>query len=98
MERLKIKTKLFNGIIWDRVPKSSYIGRDILEPGLFGAVANFKMGASALLEIFVTFIMNVGKFTENGWQLIEKQRLYSAECKELDSSKKTGRKLRGTRK
>lgn len=39
-------------MVWQRIPKEVYVGREILEMGLYDAVAHFNMGTSAVLKLF----------------------------------------------
>ena len=42
----------FNSLIWERAPKYRYYGFDKLEFAVYDAVANFKNGRQACLNIF----------------------------------------------
>ena len=56
------QNKVFNKMIWDRVPKATYVGRDVFELGVYDAVGSFNMGASSSLEILRKAEMDPGNF------------------------------------
>ena len=39
----------FHSVLWDRVPKATYVGKDVFEVGVFDAVLQFNEGYSAIL-------------------------------------------------
>ena len=41
-----------NGTIWSRVPQEVFVGRDILEFGLYDAISQFNMGSEAVLLLY----------------------------------------------
>ena len=41
----------FDRMIWDRIPKTTFVGKEVFELGVFDAVANFNMGTEAVKEI-----------------------------------------------
>ena len=88
----------FNRMIWDRVPKSRYVGKDTFDLGVHDAVANFNMGAAASIEILKVLNITPGIFTEKNCNDIDNSRIYSGEYKEKDSSKLSRKKLRSKRK
>ena len=51
-------------MVWQRIPKEVYVGREILEMGLYDAVAHFNMGTSAVLKLFDALGIPPGKFTD----------------------------------
>ena len=40
-----------NGMIWNRLPKSVFVGANVLKLGIYDAVAHFNIGATATTEI-----------------------------------------------
>ena len=48
----QIQFETFNGMIWNSVPKHTYVGQQNFETGVFDAVAHFKIGTLQLLRIF----------------------------------------------
>ena len=45
------RNESFNGMIWNRVPKTNHVDIDILTLGVYDAIAHFNDGAIASLEI-----------------------------------------------
>jgi hypothetical protein len=41
-----------NGIIWNRLLKSIFVGADVLEFGAYDAVAHFNIGSKAATKMF----------------------------------------------
>ena len=41
----------FNEMIWNRVPKGTHIGLDVLSVGVYDAIAHFIIGEKAALDI-----------------------------------------------
>ena len=39
-------------MIWNRIPKNIFVGFDVLQFGVYDAVAHFNIGAEAAVEIF----------------------------------------------
>ena len=42
------QNEAFNGMVWNRIPKSTYVGADQFNLGVFDAVANFNIGRKSL--------------------------------------------------
>ena len=92
------QNECLNGMIWQRVPKEVYVGRDILELGMYDAIAHFNMGSKTVLKLFELLDIAPGKYTEEGCKLSDKDRVRGAEYKERDASKKRRKVLRGRKK
>ena len=60
-----------NGMIWQRVPKEVYVGRETLELGLYDAVAHFNIGAVTVIRILQALNIPPGKYTEEGCKLLD---------------------------
>jgi hypothetical protein len=88
----------FNGMVWQRVPKEVYVGRDLIEFGLYDAVAHFNEGSRTVLKLYDSLKIPPGKYTEVGCRVLDDERIYGAEYKEMDKSKKRRKVLRGQRK
>ena len=88
----------FNKMIWDRIPKATYVGKDLFELGVYDAVGSFNMGASSSLEVLRKTKIDPGKYTTAGCEKIDQSRLYRSEYKAKDLSKVARKKLRGKRK
>ena len=58
-------------MIWQRVLKEVYVGRETLELGLYDAVAHFNIGAVTVIRIFQALNIPPGKYTEEGCKLLD---------------------------
>ena len=85
-------------MVWQRTPKEVYVGREILDMGLYDAVANFNMGASAVLKLFDALGIPPGKFTEAGCQQLDQTRVHQAQRKSQRDTKRRRKVLRGQKK
>ena len=54
-----------NNVIWKRVPKDIYVGREVLEMGVASAVINYNQGLNGICNVYNELSMEVGKFTES---------------------------------
>lgn len=43
--------KNFNGLVWRKIPKEVYDGKDMLELGFFDAVSHFNIGSQSVLQL-----------------------------------------------
>ena len=76
-----------NSMIWERVPKITYCGRDKLEFAVYDAVVNFNDGRQGSVDIFRVINIKPGHYTTV--MCYNKRRLYSANYKAKDTSKKS---------
>ena len=79
-------------------PKEVYVGREILEMGLYDAVAYSNMGTSAVLKLFDALGIPPGTFTAAGCQQQDQTRVHLAERKSQGDTKRRRKVLRGERK
>ena len=87
-----------NGMIWQRVPKEVYVGRETLELGLYDAVSHFNIGAVTVIKLFQGLNIPPGKYTEEGCKLQDQLRVDGAEYKNKASTKKRRKVIRGLKK
>lgn len=87
-----------NGMVWQRVPKEVYVGREILEMGLYDAVAHFNIGCSVVLKLFDALGIPSGRFTETGCKQEDQARVHLSQRKSLDNTKNRRKVLRGLKK
>jgi hypothetical protein len=45
------QNKSLNGMIWIRLPKSIFVGGNVLQLGMYDTVAHFNMGSRASVDI-----------------------------------------------
>ena len=53
----------FNGMIWNRVPKCTHVGLNVLSVGVYDAIAHYNYGEKATLDIFKEMNVEPGLFT-----------------------------------
>ena len=49
-------------MIQDRIPKSTFVGKEVFELGIFDAVANFNMGNEVEKEVQRKLVVQPGTF------------------------------------
>ena len=70
-----------NDMIWERVPKEVFVGRDILEFGMYDAIAHFNMGSQTVILVYEALGIESGKYTREGCKFINAKRIEKAEEK-----------------
>jgi len=65
----------FHGMIWNRIPKTCHVGRNVFELGVYDAVSHFNIGSKAALEIFKEVGVSPGKYALKGSSLINMKRV-----------------------
>ena len=65
----------FNGKIWDRLPKTTYVSLSTLKFGVYDAVGNFNIGMKSSIMIYEKLNMVPGIHTIRGANEINKLRL-----------------------
>ena len=87
-----------NGMVWQRVPKEVYVGRETLELGLYDAVAHFNIGSATAIKLFNALGINPGKYTEESCRLQDQLRVHAAQYKNQASAKTRRKVIRGLKK
>ena len=85
-------------IVWQRVPKEVFVGKHVLEFGLFDAVSHFNMGAETVSQLYEALEIPAGKYTEDGCQFLDAERSYMAVYKDQEHNKMRRKVLRGKKK
>ena len=85
-------------MIWNRLPKSVFVGADVLEFGAYDAVAHFNIGSRAATKIFNELGLVPGQFFENGFRQADKTRIMKAEHRNTPEVKKRRKILSGQKK
>ena len=88
----------FNGMIWNRVPKTTYVGFEQLKMGVFDAVATFNIGHKAIIKLFEALGMKPGKHTIAGCHKLNNQRIINAGRQNKKATKTRSCILRKKRK
>ena len=92
------QNEALNGMIWQCVSKEVYVGREILQMGLYDAVAYFNIGRSAVLKLFHALGIRPGKVTETSCRQMDHGCVLMAQRKSQCDTKKRRKVLRGLRK
>jgi hypothetical protein len=82
----------FNGMIWDRIPKQTFVSLTQLEIGVYDAVANFNIGAKASIDILKQLDMEPGFHMIAGCKASNDERLRKAEIR-MNPDKKLRRQI-----
>ena len=88
------RNESFNAMIWERIPKSTYVSLTQLQLGVYDAVANFNIGRKASVLIYEKLGMIPGTYTLKGCSNLNKKRLFNAKYKANEHNKKRRKKLR----
>lgn len=83
----------FNATIWQRLPKTIFVGLDTLRLGVADAVISFNEGAVGKCNVLKRLQINPGKFMVLGLKRIDTERIRKAE-KEVNEENKKRRVLR----
>ena len=60
-----------NGMIWNRIPKEVFVGRNLLEFGMFDAISHFNIGSKTIIQLFAQLNIPIGKYTEEGCRYMD---------------------------
>lgn len=86
-----------NGLIWNRIPKTVFVGTNGFQLGVYDAVAHFNIGAKATIKVLRTLGISPGAFCLAGVQQADNLRVKKSIYK-ADNKNKTRKVLRGKRK
>ena len=86
------QNKSFNGTVWNRLQKTTYIGYHQFSLGVYDAVAVFNNGRKASIDIYENMNMRPRFFTRQGCRKQNRKRLYFAEYQNNESAKKRRKK------
>ena len=96
--KIQNQNESINGMIWNRIPKNIFVGFDVLEFGVYDAVAHFNIGAEAAVNIFKEVNLDPGEYFLKGMRKINKERIAKADFKGKEVNKKKRKMLRGLKK
>ena len=85
-------------MIWNRIPKNIFVGLDVLEFGVYDAVAHFNIGAEAAVSIFKELNLDPGKYFLKGMRKINNEQIAKADFKAKEVNKKQRKNMRGLKK
>ena len=88
----------FNAMIWERAPKSKYCGIDKIKLCVYDAIGAFNYGSKSSLDIYTLLSIKPGFFTTKLCCELNLKRKYNSGYKNLDSSKRKRKIIRGDKK
>lgn len=83
----------FNSTIWQRIPKTVFVGLETLKLGVTDAVICFNDGSNAKCNVLERLGIKPGKFMIDGLEKYDAQRIRKAEIEAQEQNKKK-RKIR----
>ena len=92
------QNECLNGMIWERVPKGTFVGSDVLQLGMYDAVANFNIGCRASIKTLDKLGISPGQYCQVECHQRDNLRVNKANYKEQDGIKKRRKLLRGRKK
>ena len=89
----------FNAMIWERVPKITYVSKEKLDLAVYDAAVNFNDGRDGTIKIKIFRKLNVnpGHYTSRCF-VLNKRRIYAARYKWKDTTKKRRKIIRAQKK
>ena len=88
----------FNAMIWNRIPKGTYVGLKQFEVGVYDAVCNFNDGRQASLEILKKANVEQGYYTTSAFVSFNIKRKRSAVYHHNSAVQKARKIIRAQRK
>ena len=88
----------YNAMIWERVPKTTYVGIDKLEFATYDAAANFNDGRQATIDMYKQMGLDPGRYTSLGCITLNRLRKSNANYKVLEATKKARKIIRAHKK
>ena len=70
------QNEVLNGMIWNRIPKEVFVGRNLLEFGMFDAISHFNIGSKTIIQLFAQLNIPIGKYTEEGCRYMDLHCVY----------------------
>ena len=90
----------FHHPIWDRCPKTVFVGRDRLQIAVDDASIVFNDGEMGRLDVFRNLNLSIGVHQVSGFQTLDKKRITAAniQCQESSKVKRVQRSLAAAQK
>ena len=82
-------------MVWNRIPKSTCLGADQVNMGVYLALAHFNIGSKAILEVLERFGCRGGMYTAQGCRKSKIKRPSNAERKQRKEAIERRHHLRG---
>ena len=83
------QNEAFNGMIWQRIPKSTFVGANSFKLGVYDAVAHFNIGGKATVKVLEALDMKPGALSCVGASRADYRRVSKANYKEKESTSKS---------
>jgi hypothetical protein len=74
-------------MIWERLPKQTFAGSDVLQLGVHDAIAHFNIGCEASFQVLKNIGINSGKYCEAECSRYHDMISKKADYKEQDNVK-----------
>ena len=68
-----------NAMIWNKLPKVTFVGSDVLEFGVYDAVAHFNMGSGTAAKIMEDLGLEPGYYFQQETRKADEQRVAKAD-------------------
>ena len=88
----------FHGMIWNRIPKTCFVGMNVFQLGVYDAICHFNIGTKAAVEIYKEVNIVPGCNTLKGCNRINNCRISRGNFQVNDSTKKLRKIKRGLKK
>lgn len=85
-------------MIWQRIPKTVFVGASTFQLGVYDAVAHFNIGNKATIKVLEALGMTPGTFFAAAVKQADCLRVNRANYKSKDTTKTRSKVLRGQRK
>ena len=85
-------------MIWERIPKVTYVALDLFKFGVYDAVSHFNIDQKATFLMFEKLGVAPGNFCVRGFGTLNKKRLYNSAMKNRERTKKRRKILRAQSK
>ena len=93
MANTQNQNESFNAMIWERIPKSTFISLKQLKFGVYDAVSNFNMGRKASILLFEKLNMIPGVYTIEGCAMLNAKRVSMSKYKNIEKVKLRHKRL-----
>ena len=91
-------SEALNSLIWKRVPKDVFVGRETVEMGVSSAVIHFNDGVNGMVHVFNILNLRPGKHYFKFAMECDIHRIEKMEYKSSETSKTRRKYLRAVRK
>ena len=95
---MRNQSESFNNMIWERVPKTTFIGLTVFEFGVNDAVSHFNIGNMATIQTYNHMSIIPGHYTTVGCIGNNTARMKNAFRKSSEKYRKRRKVIRGAKK